>query len=105
MITSVKDVQPLKAPAPLILDTDSYSEFLADSPVAFFGDGSGKARDLLGANPNAIFIDGVNPLAVDMVALAERSYLKRDFIDTAYSTPLYLKDFQATKPRNLFAQL
>ncbi|MDY4811422.1 MAG: tRNA (adenosine(37)-N6)-threonylcarbamoyltransferase complex dimerization subunit type 1 TsaB [Muribaculaceae bacterium] len=105
--TAVYDLalQPLKAPAPLILDTDSYSEFLADSPVAFFGDGSGKARDLLGANPNAIFIDGVNPLAVDMVALAERSYLKRDFIDTAYSTPLYLKDFQATKPRNLFAQL
>ena len=38
-----------------------------------------------------------------MVALSERSWREKDFLDLAYSTPLYLKDFQATKPRNLFA--
>ena len=71
--------------------------------MVFFGDGSDKARELLGANPGAIFIPGVNPLAVDMVALSERSWRNGDFLDLAYSTPLYLKDFQATKPRNLFS--
>ena len=40
-------------------------------------------------------------LAVDMLALAERAYSRRDFIDTAYSVPYYLKDFQATKPKPL----
>ena len=92
------------APRPLILDADSYADFLASAPaVAFFGDGSDKARELLGAKPGAIFIPGVNPLAVDMVALSERSWRNGDFLDLAYSTPLYLKDFQATKPRNLFS--
>jgi tRNA threonylcarbamoyladenosine biosynthesis protein TsaB len=38
-----------------------------------------------------------------MVALAERAFARRDFIDTAYSTPLYLKEFQATTPKkNIF---
>lgn len=95
-------LEPLMAPAPLILDADSYAPFLSEAPVAFFGDGSDKARDLLETNPNAIFIKDVNPLAVDMIALSERAFRNADFIDTAYSTPLYLKDFQATKPRNLF---
>jgi tRNA threonylcarbamoyladenosine biosynthesis protein TsaB len=91
------------APAPLILDADSYGQYLASNPVAFFGDGSAKAKELLASNPNAIFIDNINPLAVDMVALSERAFRNNDFLDLAYSTPLYLKDFQATKPRNLFA--
>lgn len=103
--TAVYDLalQPLMNPSPLILDAESYKEYLDRSPVAFFGDGSAKARELIGGNPNAIFIPDVNPLAVDMVALSERAFRNGDFLDLAYSTPLYLKDFQATKPRNLFA--
>ena len=58
---------------------------------------------ILDSGENAVFIPDVNPLAVDMVALSERSWREKDFLDLAYSTPLYLKDFQATKPRNLFA--
>lgn len=102
--TAVYDLalSPLMAPAPLILDRDSYKEYLSAGPVSFFGDGSGKAVELLGDNPNAIFIPDVNPLAVDMTALSERAFRNGDFLDLAYSVPLYLKDFQATKPRNLF---
>lgn len=103
--TAVYDLglTPLMAPAPLILDENSYQEFLADGQVAFFGDGSDKAKELLGKSPNALFIPDINPLAVDMVALSERAFRNSDFLDLAYSTPTYLKDFQATKPRNLFA--
>lgn len=90
----------LLAPQPLILDADSYADLLATGrPVIFFGDGSDKARDLLAAHPNARFVPGVAPLAVDMLALSERAYARRDFIDTAYSVPAYLKDFQATRPK------
>lgn len=90
----------LLAPQPLILDADSYADLLATGrPVIFFGDGSDKARDLLAAHPNARFVPGVSPLAVDMLALSERAYARRDFIDTAYSVPAYLKDFQATRPK------
>lgn len=98
---------PMLAPCPLILDETSYGELTATGrPVIFFGNGMPKYRDFLGANApaNAVFVDGVDPLALDMVALAERAYARRDFLDLAYSTPMYLKDFQATTPKkNIFA--
>ena len=52
--------------------------------------------------PNVSIVEGVDPLAVDMIALAERAYTMRDFVDLAYSVPVYLKDFVATKPKKLF---
>lgn len=94
---------PLMQPQPLILDTDSYRE-LTDTgrPVLFFGNGSDKARPLLETRPGAVFVPEVQPLAVDMVALAELKWSRREFLDLAYSTPEYLKDFQATKPKKPF---
>lgn len=89
-------------PTPLILAGDSYERFLAEGPVEFFGDGSDKARDLFGSNPNARFIPDIVPLATDMTALADRAFARRDFLDLAYSVPEYLKDFQAIKPKKLF---
>lgn len=89
-------------PGPVILEEPSdiapYIELLADNEMMFFGSGAEKARGIF-ATPHAHFIADVEPLAVDMVALAERAWHRRDFIDTAYSTPSYLKDFQATRPR------
>lgn len=90
----------LLKPGPLILDENSYADLLATGrSVLFFGDGSDKAASVIKA-PNAVFVPGVTPLAVDMVALAERHYARREFIDLAYSTPLYLKEFQATVPKS-----
>lgn len=87
-------------PQPLILDENSYADILASGrPVLFFGDGMEKSKAVIKAD-NAVFVEGVDPLAVDMIALAERNFARREFLDTAYSVPLYLKDFQATKPRN-----
>ena len=84
---------------PLILDEKSYADLLANRQVLFFGNGSDKARDVI-KSPNARFIPEIVPLATDMVALAERDHMQRRFIDLAYSTPNYLKDFQATKPKS-----
>ena len=90
------------APTPLILDETSYHEWLdAGEKLLFFGNGSDKARELLEAHPGARFIADISPLAVDMIALAERAYSQKQFLDLAYSTPSYLKEFQATKPKNL----
>lgn len=95
----------LIAPQPLILTegTPGYDELIATGrPIIFFGNGMPKWRDTLAGNypDNISFVDDVEPLAVDMVALSERAFAQRDFLDTAYCTPVYLKDFQATKPRN-----
>lgn len=101
--TSVLDLglNELMPPQPLILDADSYASFLSEKPVLFFGNGSDKFRDVV-SNDNARFIPDINPLAVDMMALADRAYANKDFLDLAYSTPRYLKEFQAIKPKRLF---
>lgn len=101
VFTAVYDaaLQPLMEPQPLILDENSYREWTDTAKVLFFGNGSDKARDLI-TGPNAIFVPDIKPLAVDMLALAERAWMRRDFIDLAYSTPWYRKDFQPTRPRS-----
>ena len=101
--TAVYDpaLNELMAPQALILDDSSYSQYLAGHKVVFFGNGSGKARGLFESG-NAVFIDGVKPVAIDMMALAEMAVRKGDFLDLAYSTPLYLKEYQTTTPKKLF---
>lgn len=98
--TAVYDMalNPVMAPAPLILDETSYREYLDRGPVLFFGNGSDKARQVI-TSPDARFIADIVPLATDMMALADRAYARRDFIDVAYFTPMYLKEFQATQSK------
>ena len=85
-------------PQAMILDENSFADILESHKVVFMGNGSTKARDVI-KHPNAIFIDGVKPVAVDMLALSEKAFRESRFIDVAYSTPLYLKEFQATTPK------
>lgn len=85
-------------PTPMILTEGSYSDILSTNPVAFFGDGSEKAKDVIKSS-NASLIPDIFPLAAYMTALSERAWIKKDFLDLAYSVPDYLKDFQATQPK------
>ncbi|MCM1111298.1 MAG: tRNA (adenosine(37)-N6)-threonylcarbamoyltransferase complex dimerization subunit type 1 TsaB [Clostridium sp.] len=97
------------APRPVILDRGEdiapIREVMASRPVMYFGSGSEKASGILSSLGRAEYIADVEPLAVDMLALSEQAFLAGDFIDTAYSVPRYLKDFQATTPRNPLASL
>ena len=87
-------------PHAMILDEHSFDNLLGQGyELVLMGNGSDKARQVLTCD-GVRFIEGVKPVAVDMMALAEKAFREQDFIDVAYSTPLYLKEFQATKPRN-----
>lgn len=104
--TAVYDfaLQSVVAPTPLILEGDSFEQF-ADKRLVVFGNGAPKYRQMLEAEavPSYMtFVDDVNPLAVDMLPLAEQAWARSEFLDLAYSVPQYLKDFQATKPKKLF---
>lgn len=68
--------------------------------IYIFGDGSDKAIQAM-KDPRVRQISGVRALAVDMLALSERAFRDREFLDLAYSTPDYLKEFQASKPKTL----
>lgn len=82
-----------------IIEQSSFDKYLAEKKMIFFGTGSDKCKHLL-KNKNAIFIDGFNTSAKYMARLAEDSYKKGRFENTAYFEPFYLKDFIATVPGN-----
>lgn len=83
-------------PQPLILTDESYSELPTDRSIFFMGDGAEKSKDVL-KGEGRHWIDGVNPKASDMTALAEKAFREGDFLDVAYSVPEYLKEYEAKK--------
>lgn len=99
--TAVYDMAltPILEPQPMILEADSYATICPERAMTMFGDGSAKANGTL-TRDNIRFITDVAPLATDMLALAERDYSTGNFLDLAYSTPRYLKEFHATKPKS-----
>lgn len=94
---SLHTIRPVQAD---VIDEHSYIEWLDGHDVWFFGDGSAKCHDML-CHPHAHFIDGIVPLAKDMVPLAERAIAQQDFADVAYFEPFYLKEFVASLPKKL----
>lgn len=86
----------LMEPQPLVLTDESYSELPAGRAVYFMGDGSAKSKEVL-KGERYHWIDGVNPKASDMTALAEKAFREGDFLDVAYSVPEYLKEYEAKK--------
>ena len=78
-----------------IIDENSYSEILESHIVYFFGNGAEKCKTTL-THPNARFIDGMYPLAENMIILAEKAYNENKFVDVAYFEPFYLKEFYTT---------
>jgi len=49
-----------------------------------------------------VFLDDIHPLAPDMVALATQAFMAKNFEDTVYFEPFYLKEFMATIPKKIF---
>lgn len=80
-----------------ILDENSFSEYI-DKKIAFVGDGVEKAKEIL-ALPKADFIKGIHPSAAYMISAAEEKFRNKDFEDTAYFEPFYLKEFIAGKKK------
>ncbi len=85
--------------APEILTEDSFSDLHKYRKVIFIGDGSEKFKPLYKGN-NAEWLGALYPHARDMIALSEKYFREGKFIDTAYSTPNYLKEYQTTVPKN-----
>ena len=101
VFTGVYDaaLREVMTPRPLILQEDSFDEFLEQGRnLVFVGNGAEKAANLI-KHSGIVHIPGIKPVAVDMMALSEMAFRKKEFIDLAYSTPKYLKEFQATMPK------
>lgn len=101
VFTAVYDfaLNDVVAPGPMILDENSFKDLLdSGRQLYFMGDGAEKAKKVI-SHPNAHWIDGLLPQAKDMLALSEKALREQDFLDLAYSTPNYLKNYQTTTPK------
>ncbi|WP_312297528.1 tRNA (adenosine(37)-N6)-threonylcarbamoyltransferase complex dimerization subunit type 1 TsaB [Chryseobacterium sp.] len=78
-----------------ILDEASFEEF-RDKKIIFVGDGAKKAKDILQL-PDAVFKDDVYPSAQYLIKKTLEKIEKKEFEDTAYFEPFYLKDFHGVK--------
>ena len=84
-----------------IIDSDSFSEQLEKNMILFFGNGAAKCKNDI-SNENALFLDGIVPLAANMSILAEQKFANSNFEDLAYFEPFYLKSFIATISKKKF---
>ena len=94
---ALHEVRPIQAD---VVDGETYREYLDKHQVYFFGDGAAKCMETIN-HPNAHLIRDIHTLAKNMMPLAERRFLQEKFVDVAYFTPYYLKDFVAKKPKDL----
>jgi len=75
----------------MIIDENSFSSYLLDHQMSFFGEGSYKCKQVISA-PNAAFVDftfNVRYLGI----LSFYRYLHGEFTGVAYSEPAYTKEF------------
>jgi len=80
-----------------IIDENSFTDYLKDKKIIFFGDGAEKCKSVLGHNPNARFLDDFVNSATYLTQKAAQKFADGAFEDVAYYEPYYLKDFIAGK--------
>ena len=90
------DLNKVKEVTATILNENTYAKYLEKHPMIFGGDGMAKAKELMFDKfPKAYWLDGFEPSSMFMAELAEQKFKFKDFEDTAYFEPFYLKDFVA----------
>lgn len=94
---ALNEVRPVSAE---VVDENFLHDVLDEHPVYFFGDGADKCQETI-KHPNAHFIPNIRVMAKDLMALATKAFNNGKFDDTAYFVPFYLKDFVASKPKDL----
>lgn len=92
-------LNPIRETGADIVEADTYAAYLEKGTVCFFGNGASKCKSVI-TSPNALFLDDIHPLAVNMIPLAEQALAAGQVEDTAYFEPFYLKEFQATVAKN-----
>lgn len=82
-----------------IIDKHSFSDYLSNNILVFAGDGAEKCKSVLANIKNAVFPDHFEISADTLAETALQKFTDKQFEDTAYFEPYYLKDFIAGKPK------
>ncbi|MDX2246181.1 MAG: tRNA (adenosine(37)-N6)-threonylcarbamoyltransferase complex dimerization subunit type 1 TsaB [Bacteroidia bacterium] len=84
-----------------IIESGAFSDILATQKVIFVGDGADKCREILSISPNALILPDILSNATGMGKSLYRQFMEGAFEDIITFEPFYLKEFRATKPKNL----
>ena len=84
-----------------VIDEKSFANELLESKIHFFGNGAEKCKESI-ISENAVFTEDFLPSASFLIPLAQKKFKDKDFEDTAYYEPAYLKDFIPTTPKKKF---
>jgi tRNA threonylcarbamoyladenosine biosynthesis protein TsaB len=86
-----QDLTVTLAPCAMILDENSFANYLQNNNIVFFGNGAAKWQSMA-KHPNASFI---SDLRCDEAAaqLSYRLFNNKAFSNLAYATPYYIKEF------------
>lgn len=91
----------LEPPHPQILEPGIFDKYLAEGKrIILHGNGAEKCKAILPESEQVIYLDGLIPTAAAMMPLAEKMQREQRYLDPAYSTPEYLKEYQATISKN-----
>lgn len=91
------ELRPLSEPMSHVLGSEPLAEHGA-TRIVYGGSGAQKAARYVDAQRWEL-LEGVEPAALDMIALATDKYNSESYEDVAYCEPLYLKEFIAGAPR------
>ncbi len=92
-------LHPVRETMAEVISADSYAALLGSAEICFFGNGAAKCKEMI-ISGNALFAEGIFPMASRMVPLALKAWQAGRFEDVAYFEPFYLKEFQATIAKN-----
>lgn len=93
-----EQIRPIQAE---VITETSFSEYWGNGVVVLFGPGADKCEALFEQNNHVNVIKEIFPSSSSMVVPAYLAFCEKDFVDTAYFEPYYLKDFIAGKPKKL----
>jgi tRNA threonylcarbamoyladenosine biosynthesis protein TsaB len=85
------DLVPIMPTVAMIIDENSFADYLSERSMSFFGGGSFKCKPIITA-PRATFID-INFNVGNLGILSFLRYLQSEFTGVAYSEPAYTKEF------------
>lgn len=78
---------------PVVVDENSFAEYLQNSKIVFFGDGADKCSEVI-QHENATFLNEIHPSAIEVGLLASQKYENGQFENVVSFEPFYLKEFR-----------
>ena len=83
----------------LVIDENSFMELKQNNHLYLFGDGADKLAVLFENDENITVVEKFHCSTAYMARLADEAFTNKQFVDTAYFEPFYLKNFVPGMPK------